>query len=411
MAALRSLKNRNYRFFFVGQGISLIGTWMQQIAMSWLVYRLTGSALLLGVVGFSGQIPSFVLAPVAGVLADRSNKRRVLVITQTLAMLQAFGLSALVLTRSITVWQIVPLSVFLGCVNAFDITTRQAFVVEMLEKKEDLGNAIALNSSLVNGARLIGPAIAGVLIAAVGEGVCFLLNGISYIAAIAALIAMKIERPAAPMAARNGFMRDLYEGFSYAFGFSPIRSILLLLALVSFMGTPYQVLMPIFAGGILKGGPHTLGFLMGASGLGALAGAVFLASRKSSPRLGMITPLAGALFGLGLMVFSRSRLLWLSLPLMSVTGFGMMVQMASSNMVLQSIVDDGKRGRVMSLFAMAFLGMAPFGSLVAGGLASRLGAPYTLFLCGAGCVAGSLLFSSRLPSLKKELAPVYGQKG
>ncbi|MDA8326274.1 MAG: MFS transporter [Nitrospiraceae bacterium] len=410
-AVLRSLKNRNYRLFFVGQGVSLIGTWMQQIAMSWLVYRLTGSALLLGVVGFSGRIPSFLLAPVAGVLADRWNRRRLLVVTQSLAMLQAFCLSALILTKTITIWQLIMFSVILGCVNSFDIPTRQAFVVEMLEKKEDLGNAIALNSSLVNGARLIGPAIAGILIAAVGEGICFLLNGISYIAVIAALLMMGIRKPAAQAQAKKGFMHELREGFSYAFGFSPIRHILLLLALMSFMGMPYQVLMPIFAGGILKGGPHTLGFLMGASGLGALGGAVFLASRKSSPRLGMTTPLAAAVFGVGLMVFSQSRLLWLSLPVISVAGFGMMVQMASSNMILQSIVDDRRRGRVMSLFTMAFMGMVPFGSLLAGWLASRIGAPSTLFASGFCCVAGALLFSTRLPALKKELAPVYEQKG
>ncbi len=408
---LRSLKNRNYRLFFVGQGVSLVGTWMQQIAMSWLVYRLTGSALLLGVVGFSGQLPSFLLAPVAGVLADRWNRHRVIVITQTLSMLQAFCLAALVLTRSVTIWHIIPLSIFLGCVNAFDITTRQAFVVEMLEKKEDLGNAIALNSSLVNGARIIGPSVAGILIAAVGEGVCFLLNGISYMAVIAALLMMKIRKPVMPARAKNGFMRELHEGFSFAFGFAPIKSILLLLALVSFMGVPYQVLMPIFAGSILGGGPHTLGFLMGASGLGALGGAVFLASRKGSPRLGKTTPMAAAIFGLGLMVFSRSRLLWLSLPVISIAGFGMMVQMASSNMVLQSIVDDRRRGRVMSLFTMAFMGMAPFGSLAAGGLANRIGAPSTLLASGFCCVAGSLVFSSRLPSLKKELAPVYERRG
>ncbi|HEX8947864.1 MAG TPA: MFS transporter [Dissulfurispiraceae bacterium] len=409
LAALRSLKHRNYRLFFAGQGISLVGTWMQQIAMSWLVYRITHSTLLLGIVGFSGMIPSFLLAPFAGVLADRWNKRSVLVITQTLSMLQAFALAALVLTGTVSVRHIIPLSVFLGCVNAFDIPARQAFVPDMLERKEDLGNAIALNSSLFNGARLIGPAFAGMLIALVGEGVCFLLNGISYLAVIAALLLMKVERtPERPE--KEGFMSEIAQGFSYVFGFTPIKSILLLLALVSFAGVPSQVLMPMFAGNILHGGPHTLGFLMAASGLGALGGTIFLASRKDTLQLGITTPAAGAVFGIGLMAFSYSNSFWLSLLLMSVTGFGIMVQMASSNIVIQHIVDDGKRGIVMSFFTMAVMGTAPFGSLLAGSLANRIGAPATLFLCGACCVLGSLAFTSRLSSLQEELASLYIQK-
>nr|MDA8087065.1 MFS transporter [Nitrospiraceae bacterium] len=364
---------------------------------------------LLGVVGFAGQIPSFVLAPFAGVLADRWNRRRALVITQTLSMLQAFALAALVLTKTISVWQIILLSIGLGCVNAFDITTRQAFVPDMLEKKEDLGNAIALNSSLFNGARLIGPAVAGVLIALVGEGMCFLLNGVSYIAVIAALLMMKLERP--PLhTEKEGFISGISQGFSYVSGFAPIRSILLLLALISFTGLPYAVLMPLFAGKVLHGGPHTLGFLMAASGLGALGGTIFLASRKDALRLGMMTPIAGAVFGTGLMAFAYSHFLWLSLLLMAVTGFGIMVQMASSNIVLQNVVDDDKRGRVMSFFAMAVMGAVPFGSLLAGGLAGRIGAPATLFVCGACCVLGSLAFSCRISSLQEELEPLYGSK-
>ncbi|MDA8156914.1 MAG: MFS transporter [Actinomycetota bacterium] len=408
-SAFRSLRHRNYRLFFVGQGISLIGTWMQQIAMSWLVYQLSKSALLLGVVGFAGQIPTFLLSPFAGVMADRWNKRRVLVITQTLSMLQAFALAALVLMKAILVWHIIALGILLGCVNAFDITTRQAFVPEMLEKKEDLGNAIALNSSLFNAARLIGPAIAGILIAIVGEGMCFLVNGISYIAVIIALLMMKLER-APRRAASESFRNEITQGFSYVYNSVAMKSILLLLALVSFVGVPYAVLMPIFAGSILHGGAHTLGFLMTASGLGALGGTIFLASRKGAMRLGMTTPVSGMVFGAGLMVFAYSRFLWLSLLLMAVTGFGIIVQMASSNMVLQYIVDDGKRGRVMSFFAMAFMGTAPFGSLLAGALAGRIGAPATLLLCGIGCVLGSLAFSSRLPLIQRELAPIYVQK-
>ncbi len=409
IAAFRSLKHRNYRLFFTGQGISLVGTWMQQIAMSWLVYRMSGSALLLGVVAFSGRIPSFLIGPFAGVLADRLNKHRLIIITQTLSMLQAFVLSALVLTGVVAIWQIIALSVFLGCINAFDIPIRQAFVVDMLERKEDLGNAIALNSSLVNGARLIGPAIAGILIAALGEGLCFLLNGISYIAVLVALLMMRLDRPYVPVQKKN-FIKDLTEGFSYAFGFPPIKAVLLLLALMSFLGMPYQVLMPIFAGKILHGGPHTLGFLMGSSGLGALCGAVFLASRKEASKLGVTTPLSAAIFGIGLITFSRSSFLWLSMPLLSVAGFGMMVQMASSNMVIQNIVEDGKRGRVMSFFTMAFMGMTPFGSLAGGWLASRIGAPDTLFISGVCCILGALAFSTRLPHLKAQLAPVYEQR-
>lgn len=406
---LRSLKHGNYRLFFAGQGISLIGTWIQQLAMSWLVYRMTHSALLLGIVSFSGQISSFLLAPFAGVLADRWNKRNALVITQTLSMLQAFVLAALVLKKTVSIWHIIPLSIFLGCVNAFDIITRQAFVPDMLERKEDLGNAIALNSSLFNGATLIGPAIAGILIALVGEGVCFLLNGISYLAVIVALLSMKIER-LPERTGEKGFISEISQGFSYVFSFTPIKSILLLLAIVSFTSLPYQVLMPMFAGNILHGGPHTLGFLMAASGLGALGGTIFLASRKGAVQLGMATPAAGAVCGIGLMAFSYSHFLWLSLFLMSVTAFGLMVQMASSNMVLQHIADDGKRGRVMSFFAIAIMGTAPFGSLLAGALAGRIGAPATLFLGGASCVLGSLAFASRLPSLQQELAPIYVQK-
>lgn len=408
-AAFRSLKHRNYRLFFAGQGISLIGTWMQQLAMSWLVYRLSNSALLLGVVGFAGQIPSFLIAPFAGVLADRWNKRRVIVITQTLSMIQAFALAALVLTKVIAVWHIIVLGILLGCVNAFDITTRQAFVPDMIENKEDLGNAIALNSSLFNAARLIGPAIAGILIAVVGEGMCFLLNGISYIAVIIALLMMKVEK-APRREVKASFRNEIGQGFSYVFGSVPMRSILLLLALISFTGVPYSVLMPMFAGNILHGGAHTLGFLMAASGLGALGGTIFLASKKGALRLGMMTPVAGMVFGAGLMAFSYSRIFFLSMLLMSVSGFGIMVQMASSNIVLQSIVEDSKRGRVMSFFAMAFMGTAPFGSLLAGGLADRIGAPATLFLCGVCCLLGSIAFSSKLPSIQQELAPIYIQK-
>lgn len=399
---LRSFRYRNYRLFFGGQGISLIGTWLQNIAISWLVYRLTDSALLLGVVGFAGQIPTFLITPFAGVLIDRWNRHRILVVTQTLAMIQAFVFALLILTKSISVWQIIPLTVFLGLVNAFDMPARQSFMVEIVEKREDLGNAIALNSSMFNSARLLGPSIAGVLIAAVGEGICFLLNGVSYLAVIAALLAMRVTPKKAEMK-KSQMLQGLKEGFIYAYGSAPIRLLLLLLALVSLVGMPYSVLMPVFAREILHGGPHTLGFLVGFSGIGALIGAVFLASRKSALGLGKIIPLAAGIFGVGLIVFSQSRVLWLSFALMVFTGFGMMVQMASSNTVIQTIVEDDKRGRVMSLYTMAFMGMAPFGSLLAGGLASRIGAPNTLLIGGISTILGAMVFTSRLSVLEEAL--------
>jgi MFS family permease len=406
----RTLRYRNYRLFFGGQLISLIGTWMQQIAMTWLVYRLTNSPLLLGVVGFASQMPTFLLSPFAGVLADRMNPHRIIITTQTLAMIQAAVLAILTLTGNISVWQIISLSVFLGLVNAFDIPARQTFVLEMIENKEDLGNAIALNSSMFNGARLIGPSIAGMLLVVIGEGMCFLLNAVSFIAVIAALLAMKLpERKQHTHS--NGVVRGLKEGFSYAFGFASIRYILLLVALVSAMGMPYTVLMPVFAKDILEGGPHTLGFLMGATGVGAMTGALYLASRKTVVGLGRWIAIAAAIFGVGLIGFSFARVLWLSMGLLFVTGFGMMTQMASCNTILQTIVEDDKRGRVMSFYTMAFMGMAPLGSLLAGSLASKIGAPHTLLISGILCIIGAAMFATKLPVLRKEIRPIYMKIG
>ena len=406
----RALQHRNYRLFFGGQGISMIGTWMQQIAINWLVFRLTHSALLLGVVGFTSRIPTFVFAPFAGVFVDRWNRHRLLVTTQVLAMLQAFALAFLVLSGNVQVWHIIVLSLVLGLVNAFDVPVRQALVVNMIERREDLGNAIALNSSMVNGSRLVGPSIAGFLIATVGEGICFLLNGVSFIAVIISLLAMDLPRQ--PKKAQGSHpWHDLKEGFSYAFGFPPIRSILLLLALVSLMGMPYAVLMPIFAENILKGGPQAFGFLLGATGVGALAGAIFLASRKTVLGLGRIIVMASSVFGIGLVSFSLSRIYSLSLALMVLTGFGMMVNMTSSNTVLQTIVEEDKRGRVMSFYTMAFMGMVPFGSLLAGSLAHTIGAPVTVLIGGLSCMLGSFLFARQLPMLRKMVRPIYVQKG
>ena len=406
----RALGSRNYRLFFAGQGISLIGTWMQQIAMIWLVYRLTHSAFLLGAVGFAGQIPTFLIAPFAGVLADRWNRHRTIVITQTLSLLQAATLAILVLTGTAEVWHLVVLAVILGTINAFDMPARQSFIVQMIERKKDLPNAIALNSAMVTATRLIGPSIAGILIGTFGEGICFLVNAISYVAVIAALLAMRVAPP--PARPANGRMIDgLREGFAYVAGFAPVRNILLLLALVSFMGMPYQILMPVFAKDVLGGGAHTLGFLMGATGLGALVGTVHLATRRTIRGFGRIITTASMVFGIGLVAFSFSHVVWSSMILAFVAGLGMMAQMACSNTVIQTIVDDDKRGRVMSLFTMAFIGMAPFGSLFAGALASRIGAPHTLAIGGGFCVAGGIIFASRLKAMREVLHPIYRKMG
>src|SRR5947209_5258619 len=404
---LRALSHRSYKLFFSGQSISLIGTWMTRIATSWLVYRLTGSALLLGVVGFSGQIPSFLLAPFAGVLVDRWSRHRLLVATQVLSLLQSLALAVLTLTGIIKIWHVIVLSIFQGLINAFDMPARAAFVVEMVERDEDLSNAIALNSSMVNAARLLGPSIGGVIIAAVGEGWCFMIDAISYVAVIASLLLMKITTRVTERIREAKMLRQLNEGWKYASRFAPIRNILLLLALVSLVGMPYTVLMPVFANDILKGGPSTLGLLMAASGVGALAGALLLAARRSVLGLGKFIPLTAAAFGAGLIAFSFSRVLWLSLVLMIVTGLGFMVQMAASNTVLQTIVEEDKRGRVMSFYTMAFMGTAPFGSLLAGSVAERIGAPYTLLFGGLGCILGAVWFATSLPALRRDVRPIY----
>ena len=404
----RALSYRNYRLFFFGQGISLVGTWMQQVAMSWLVYRLTGSALLLGTVGFTSQIPTFLVAPFAGVFADRCNRRRLLLATQSLAMTQAFLLSYFVLTGTIQVWQIFALSLLLGVVNGFDIPVRQSFVIEMVEEKQGLANAIALNSSMVNAARLVGPSIAGLLISAVGEGACFLLNGFSYFAVLLSLAAMRVTpRPA--VAARSSILYELRAGVRYAASFAPIRAILLLLAMMSLTGMPYAVLLPVFAKDVLHGGPHTFGFLMAASGVGAFSATLYLASRRSVIGLGRLIAISCALFGGGVASFALSRALWLSLVFLSIAGFGAMMQVAASNTILQTIVDDDKRGRIMSLFTMAFMGMTPFGSLCAGALAARFGAPVTVQIGGLSCLVGALLFAAWLPTFGERVRPIYAR--
>lgn len=407
---VRALSHRNYRLFFAGQGTSLVGTWITRIATSWLIYRLTGSAAMLGIVGFAGQVPTFLLAPVAGVLVDRWSRYRLLVVTQVLSMLQSFALAALALSGTIRVTHVLLLSCLQGLINAFDTPARQAFVVEMIEDRQDLANAIALNSSMVNGARLVGPSVAGVLIAAAGEGWCFFADGVSYLAVIASLLMMRLL-PTPARGRDQDVLAELRDGVRYAFGFAPIRSVLLLLALISLMGMPYTVLMPLMAGRVLNGGPHTLGFLMGATGVGALSGAVYLASRRSVVGLGRVIPAAAALFGAGLIAFSASRSVALSLALMVVTGSGFMVQMASSNTIIQTIVREDMRGRVMAFYTMAFMGTAPFGSLLAGALAARIGAPRTILVGGCACIVGGALFARQLPRLRELVRPIYVQRG
>jgi len=399
----RSLQYRNYRLFFAGQSVSLIGTWIQRIAMPWLVYDLTKSVFLLGLVGFAGQIPTLLLSPFAGVITDRWNRYHILIATQILAMLQAVILTLLVFNKSIEVWHIVLLSSFLGCINAFDIPARQSFVVKMVEKKEDLSNAIALNSSMVNGARLLGPSVAGVLLATTGEGICFLLNALSYVFVIWSLLLMKVT-PFERKETTNSVFKEFKEGFTYTFSSIPIKYTILLLALVSLMGMPYTVLMPVFAKDILHGGSHTFGFLMGASGLGALSGAFYLAWRKSLAGLDKVIPFAAATFGLGLILFSFSRYFPLSLVLMVIIGLGMMLQMATSNTIMQTIVSNEMRGRVMSFYTMAFMGTAPFGSLLAGSSAKLIGVPYTILIGGISCIVGAVFFTRKLPEINNAIS-------
>ncbi len=406
----RALKHRNYRLFFYGQSISLVGTWMQQIALSWLVYRMTSSVFLLGVVGFSSQIATFILAPFAGVIADRHHRHRLLLITQIAAMVQASILTVLVFAHVIAVWHIIALSLLIGFINAFDLPVRQAFTVDMINEREDLGNAIALNSTMVNMARLIGPSIGGILIAIAGEGACFLLNALSYVAVIISLVMMNIpERPSRGKG--KPIWKELKEGFHYTVDFIPIRSILILLSIASLVSGGAQVLMPVFAKDIFHGGAQTLGFLMASSGSGALMGAVYLAGRKNVLGLGKVIAAASVLFGVGIFGFAAAPLMGLSMVLLLISGFGLMVQMAACNTVLQTIVDEDKRGRVMSLYTMSFMGTMPFGSLLAGVLAHQWGAPRVLLAGGLWAIAGALLFASQLPRIRELARPVLIQKG
>jgi MFS family permease len=409
-ALLRALRHRNYRLFFGGQSLSLAGTWITRIATSWLVYRLTGSALILGIVGFCGQIPTLFLAPVAGVFVDRWERRRVLLVTQILSLLQSLALGVLTLLGIITVAEVLALQVAQGIINAFDTPARQAFVVHMIEDRADLPNAIALNSSMVNGSRIVGPSVGGLIIAAVGEGWCFMIDAVSYIAVIASLLAMRIE-PTAPSGRPARISEELKIGFRYVTRFVPVRTLLLLLALVSIMGMPYTVLMPAIATRVLHGGANSLGFLMGATGVGALASALYLASRHTVIGLGRAIAAAVITFGGGLIAFGLSRSFLLSLAILPVVGAAFMLALAGTNTIVQTIVEEHLRGRVMAFYAMAFLGTAPIGSLLAGVLADRIGAPATIRLGGAACVLGGIAFAFRLPRLRELIRPIYARQG
>jgi MFS family permease len=410
LGVFRALRHQNFRLFFGGQTISLMGTWITRVATSWLVYRLTGSVLLLGVVGFASQIPTLILAPFAGVMVDRLNRHKILVVTQILSMLQSFALAGLSFAGIITVRDVLLLQAAQGIINAFDTPARQAFVVEMVDDRADLPNAIALNSSMVNLSRVIGPSIGGVIIAAVGEAWCFLIDGVSYLAVIASLLAMRVAiksttRVTAPL------REELRAGFRYVTEFAPIRNALLLLALVSTMGMPYTVLMPAIARNVLHGDSHTLGFLMTASGLGALAGALYLASRRTVVGLGSVIAVASVAFGAGLVLFSFSRNLALSLAVLPIAGGGMMVTLASTNTIIQTLVEERLRGRVMSFYAMAFLGSAPLGSLISGVLADRIGPTGTIFFGGVACIAGGASFAAWLPRFRDKVRPIYIERG
>ena len=383
---------------------------MTRVATSWLVYRLTGSALLLGTVSFCGQIPTFLFAPFAGVLVDRLDRRQVLLWTQAISMVQSLLLAALTLSGNITIPWILALSVVQGIVNAFDMPGRQAFMIQMVDDRADLSNAIAINSSMVNMARLVGPSLAGMLIAATSEGWCFMIDGFSYIAVIASLLAMQLHTQPARRKTTSPFT-ELREGWTYVSNFMPIRTILLLFALSSLMGMPFVVLMPIFAAQVLHGGPHTLGFLMGAMGVGALISALSLAARKSVRGLIGIIPVAAAVFGLGLIGFGLSHSFWLSMVMVLIAGMGMMQGMAASNTIIQTLVSEEMRGRVMSYYTMAFVGMAPFGSLLAGALAHHIGAPLTVILNGSAVLLGGAWFLTRLPAVRRAVRPIYQEMG
>lgn len=408
--AFRALTHRNYRLFFAGQATSLVGTWIARIAMGWLVLRLTHSAFMLGLVSFTSLAPTFLLTPVGGIIADRYRRLPILLCTQFVLMITSFALAYFAIRGTITVHHAIVLGAIQGLCNAFDIPARQAFVVEMVEGPADLSSAIAMNSMIFNSARLIGPSIAGALISIVDVGPCFLIDGISFIGVLSALLAMRVPKRELKKSHPH-VLHDLHEGLDAAFGFKPIRAILLLMALTSLVGMPYTVLMPIFADRVLHGDAMTFGILMAASGIGALAGAMLVAIRRSVVGLGRYIVAGSAVFGIALIVFGLSRTLWISIPALVLVGMATMTQTAASNTVVQTIVDDHKRGRVMGFFAMAFLGTMSVGGFCAGAIARHIGAPATVILGGSLCIVGAIVFGRMLPRLREIVRPIYRERG
>jgi MFS family permease len=406
---LRALRHRNFRLFFSGQLISLIGTWMQSIAQDWLVYRLTGSVLLLGLVAFLNHIPVLVLAPVAGIVADRSNRHRTILITQSASMILALVLAILTLIGAVEVWHILTLTTLLGVAMAFDIPARQAFLMDMVGR-DDLLNAIALNSSMFNAARIIGPAVAGLMVASIGEGWCFVANGVSYVAVIVGLLMMRLAPYARPEPI-GSIIAHMAEGLQFARRAAPVRILLVMVGIVSLVAMPYTVLMPVFADDVLHGGARGLGLLMGATGIGALLGALKLASKRGVQGLGGWVWMASVTFGLSLVLFAMSRRFWLSVALLMPVGFGMMVQMGATNTLLQVMTPDRLRGRVMALYSMMFIGMAPIGALLGGAVASTIGAPWTVAIGGIACLVSGAVFARRLPSIRGEARQLIGVQG
>lgn len=406
----RAFAYRNYRLYFGGQAISIVGSWMQRIAMAWLVYRLTDSEILLGVVGFATQIPNLIIAPFVGVLADRYNRHRIIITTQFLAMIQALILAYLVLSNSIEVWHIIVLSILQGVIFAFDMPTRQAFLPDIVEAKEDLSNAIAMNAILFNVARLIGPMLAGIVIATAGEGICFLINGISYLSVIIALVMMKLKTRLPELRGHN-LKEEFIEGARYSFGFAPIRAILQLLAIISVSALSYMILMPVFAKDVLNGDAKTMGYLMGAVGVGAIIGGLVFAMRKSIRGIGKNIVFSMVIFSIGIILFSQSTNLYLSMIFLAITGFGQMNIFSSCNTTLQNIVEDDKRGRVMAFYTASILGFLPFGSIIAGSMAELIGAPLTLVIGGAVCLMATFDFYRKLPALSKIIRPIFKELG
>jgi MFS family permease len=404
----RAFKYRNYRLFFTGQGLSAMGTLMQQMAQGWLVYRLTDSPLMLGIVAFAGQVPAFFLTPMAGLLSDRYDRRSIILIADVVQMLQAFILAALVLTGIVQPWHIIILSVVLGAAGAFEMTTRHSFVPQIVENKEDLGNVIALNSMMFNLARLIGPALAGIVVAWAGEGPCFIINGVSFIAVIAALLMMDVKKRV--YAGRKDLFRELKEGFSYVVEFVPLRIIIALMAFVSLTGSSVLVLLPVFARDILHGGPRLFGFLIGAIGLGAMLGALYMASRKTVRGLGDVIFVALFLFGGGLVALSFAGSLGIALAFLMVVGLGTMMHMASSNTIIQTVADDDKRGRVMSLYILSFSGFVPLGNLIAGSAAKAFGVRHVAACAGILTFGAGVVFIFLLPKIRGYLYPMQMHK-